>query len=196
MKARYLIYDVTTPRGVCRLEAVSNVPQWAHMHKSEPQAGRFPADASFRMSRDFPKDIKLADSLSNTNDFLVVSEKLKDFLAQEEFLAHNEVHPVAIVNHKGRKETARYFIIHQIDDPACVDETKTKGAKSKLMPDEYSVMKKLVLDETKIPPDYAIFRAAQYKSRILFRSDVAEKIQAAGFTGLKFSELKGYDDFY
>jgi hypothetical protein len=196
MKHQYLIVEIVTPKGVCRLRGIKNVPNWANMHQNEPQAGRFPDDAAFQMNPDFPKDIKLADVLSNGDEFLVVSEKLKDFLTKEKLLAHNEVHPVTILNHKGRKEAAPYFIIHQIDDPACVDEAKTVGDKSKLMSDQYNTMEKLVLNEKKIGADYAILRAAQYKDRILVRDDAAKKIEDAGFTGIKFCDLDGYDNFW
>ncbi len=196
MKHRYLIGEVVTPKGVCRLGSIKNVPSWAKMHQSEPQAGRFPADAAFQMSADFPRDIKLADVLSNHDSFFLVSEKLRSFLAEQDLLAHNEVHPVAILNHKGRKESAPYFLVHQIDAPACVDEARTVGEKSKLMPDQYNTLEKLVLDARKIGSDYLIFRAAQYKDRVLFRGDVAAKIEAGGFTGIRFCELEGYDNFW
>ncbi len=196
MKHRYLIGEIVTPKGVCRLGAIRNVPNWAKMHQNEPQAGHFPENAAFQMSTDFPRDIKLADVLSNIDGFLLVSEELRDFLAKEDLLAHNEVHPVAIFNHKGRRESAPYFLVHQIDDPACVDEAKTVGEKSKLMPDQYNTMEKLVLDAKKIGSDYLIFRAAQYKDRILFRGDAAAKIEKGGFTGIKFCDLAGYDNFW
>jgi hypothetical protein len=196
MKYTYKIGEVAPPKGVCRLTAIANVPNWARMQQNEPQAKRFPEDASFRMSSDFPKDVKLADILSNNNGFLVVSERLRDFLSAEKLLAHNEVHPVGIDNHKGRREKAKYFVIHQIDDPKCVDERKTSGIKSTLMPDQYEGMEKLVLDEKRIGRDYTIFRAAEYKDRVLFRSDVAKKIEEGGFTGMKFFDLEDYSNYW
>jgi len=196
MKSKYKIAAVFSPKGVCRLTAIQNVPSWARMKQNEPQAGKFPEDAQFQMNNDFPKDVKLADVLVNHNSFLVVSERFLEFLKTEKFLAHNEVHPVSVNNHKGRREKASYFIVHQIDDPECVDEAKTEGTKSKLAPEQYGVMEKLVLDEKKIGSDYTIFRAAEYKSRILFRTDVCDKIEKAGFTGIKFFDLDGYDDYW
>src|SRR5689334_398905 len=62
MKAKYKISEVFSPRGVCHLQKIKNVPDWAYMHKGVPQAGKFPRDAYFQMSPDFPKDIKLADT--------------------------------------------------------------------------------------------------------------------------------------
>jgi hypothetical protein len=196
MKSKYKIVEIVSPKGVCHLTAIRNVKNWAYMMRNEPQAGKFPENASFQMNDEFPRDVKLADVLVNTSGFLLVSERFAEFLKTENLLAHNEVHPVGIDNHRGRREKAKYFIIHQIDDPKCVDEAKTVGHKSKLEPDEYAGMRKLVLDDEKIPRDYTIFRAAEYRDRILVRSDVAEKVEKAGFTGIAFFDLDGYDDYW
>jgi hypothetical protein len=196
MKNKIKIVEVVTPKGVCHLSTIQNVKNWAYMHRNEPQAGKFPGDASFEMSDEFPKDVKLADVLQNVNRFLVVSERFAEFLEKEKLLAHNEVHPVGIDNHKGRREKAKYFIIHQIDDPKCVDEKKTVGEKSSIEKAEYNTMETLVIDEKKVPKDYAIFRPAEYKERILVRAEAAEKIEQAGFTGIAFFDLEGYNDYW
>jgi len=195
MKREYMISEIVSPKGVCHLSDIENVDDWARMHQNEPQAGRFPENASFKMSSDFPKDVKLADALANVDGFLVVSERFANFLADQKALAHNEVHPVGIVNHKGRREQAKYFIIHQIDDPKCVDESKTVGKKSTLMPDQFSTLKTLALDAKRIDGTYVIFRPAEYKLRVFFRSDLAEKIESAGFTGIEFFDLEDYSDY-
>jgi hypothetical protein len=194
--SKYKIVQNVTPKGACRLGNIQNVERWAYLMRNEPQAGKFPENASFPMHEDFPKDVKLADVLDNANSLLVVSERFAEFLKTEKLLAHNEVHPVGIDNHRGRREKAKYFIIHQIDDPRCIDEAKTVGTKSMIEKAEYNTMEKLVLDEKRIPRDYAIFRADEYKDRILVRSDVADKIEEAGFTGIAFFDLDGYDDYW
>jgi hypothetical protein len=147
------------------------------------------------MDPDLPKDMKLADVLGNMNRFLVVSERLKDLFVTWNALKHNEVFDVGILNHKGRLEKAKYFIIHQIDLPKCTDEAKSVGEKSPLDPSQYIVLTKLVLDESKIDPELAIFRPAAYKARAFFRRDIADKIVEAGITGLKFYEIDGYTAF-
>jgi hypothetical protein len=182
-------------RGVCRLGPIENVPDKAEIQYGRSQAGKFPSDARFRMNPDFPKDVKLADVLDNRNDFLIVSERFKDLLVAANALKNNEVYDVAIFNHKGRREKANYFLIHQIDFPRCADENKSVGTKSKLNPVAYLGLTKLVLDESKIDPDLSIFRAAEYPPRAFFRRDLVAKIQAANFTGIDFSDLDGFDDF-
>ncbi len=196
MASKFKIIEYTPPKGVCRLGNLKNVENVAALMRNVPQAGRFPDDAFFPMDEEFPKAVKLADVLDNSVSLLVVSEKLAEFLKKEKLLAHNEVHPVGIDNHKGRREKAKYFIIHQIDDPKCVDAAKTVGEKSTLQADEYNTLEKLVIDEKKVPRDYAIFRAAEYKDRILVRSEAADKIEKAGFTGVTFYDLDDYSDYW
>lgn len=191
----YLISSVILPKGVCALGAIGNVPNWAEMMAGSSQTGRFPTDAQFQMDSRRPKDVKLADVLRNMNRFFVVSERLKDLFMASDALKNNEVFEVGIVNHKGRREKAKYFLIHQIDRPKCVDEAQTVGVKSPLDPSVYSDLTKLAIDESKLDPDLAIFRPAEYKARVFFRRDIADKIVAAGMTGLELHEVNGYAEF-
>jgi hypothetical protein len=183
------------PEGVCRLGAILNVPNPEDIQYGFPQAGTFPANASFAMSANFRKDTKLADVLNNMNRFTVVSERFKDLLEKSNALKGNEVHEVAIFNHKKLREKAKYFLIHQLNFPRCADAGLTVGEKDPLNPVAYGVLTKLVLDESKIDPELAIFRAAEYPERAFFRRDIVTKIQAAGFTGIKFHELEGFRRF-
>ena len=191
----YKLGEIYAPKGVCRLGVIENVKDWDKLMNGVSQAGKFPEDARFQMSLDFPKDVRLADVLDNISSLLVVSERLKDFLEKEKALAHNDVFDVAIVNHKGRVEKAKYFIIAQIDLPWCVNASKTDGDKSRLDPDEYLVMRKLVLDEKKISRDRALFRPYEYKRLPMFRGDLAKKIEDGGFTGIEFFNVEEFDRF-
>ena len=182
-------------KGVCRLLTIDNVPNAHHIQAGRSQQGKFPNDACFKMNPDFPKDVKLADVLRNQNRFLVVSERFKGLLVSSDALKKNEVYEVGIVNHKGRTEKSKYFLIHQIEFPRCADEAQCIGEKSPLDPVEYGVLSKLVLDERKIDPELAIFRPAEYTERPFFRRDVVAKIVAAGLTGMEFCELDEFDEF-
>jgi hypothetical protein len=190
-----MISEFECPKGVSRFEAIQNVPAWPKIQYGIPQAGAFPEDAYFQMSPDFPKDIKVADVLRNVNQFLVVSERLLEFLSSQEALYKNETHPIAIKNHKGRTEKGKYFLVHQIGHPACVDESKTVGTKGKVASSQYLFVEKLVLDPPKIDKKLRIFRPAQFSDRPFFREDLAAKIEAEGFTGISFFDPETYDGY-
>ena len=191
----YLLGRVVVRKGVARLGIIKNVADWAEMQHGESMKGRFPKDAYFEMSDDFPKDVKLVDVHSNLNNFLVVSQRFKDLLQSADALKRNEVYEVGIVNHKGRREKTSYFVIHQIDHLKCADESQCVGVKSRLDPDEYQSLRKLVLDEKKIDPSLSLFRALAYRPMPLFRRDLAVKIEAAELSGIAFEEIDGFDDF-
>jgi hypothetical protein len=195
MAMNYLLGRVVVRKGVCRLGIIKNVADWAEMQHGESMKGRFPKDAYFDMSDDFPKDVKLVDVHSNLNNFLVVSERFKDFLAGADALKRNEVYEVGIVNHKGRREKAKYFVIHQFDHLKCADESQCVGVKSRLDPDEYQTLKKLVLDGKKLDASLSLFRVLEYRPMPLFRRDLAAKIEAAELSGIAFEEIESYDDF-
>ena len=124
----------------------------------------------------------------------VASERFVDLLSPED-LKQNEVFEIAVLNHKGRREKEKYFLIHQVNHPQCVDEKASIGVKSALRPVEYTDARKLVLDEGKIDPRLAIFRAMEYTDKPFFRRDLAKRVVDAGMTGVEFHELEGFRDF-
>jgi hypothetical protein len=190
---KYLIAKTVKPKGVCSLSSVEKVPQREDLRYGVPYLSRWPEDIQFTMDSDFPKDIGLADSLDNISMLLVVSEKLKQALEEiPGALRSNEVLPVKIINHKKRTEKMPYFIVHQINQPACLDEAKTEGQRSKLSPERFQFMTKMVLDPGKIGPDLMLFRPKQFNEFPLVREDLAAKLKALALTGLEFHEIEGY----
>ena len=125
---------------------------------------------------------------------MVVSQRLKDALeAVPGLLFENEVLPVKIFNHKKRLEKAPYFIIHQINHPACLDEAKSKGRRMPINPELFQSMKAMVLELDKIDPKKMLFRVAQFPYVRLIRREAAEKLLPGNFVGLRFREIAGYD---
>jgi hypothetical protein len=191
----YKIGEIFSDKGVCRLGTIENVPEWAELHHGFPHSGPFPDDAQFRMSPDFPKDIKLADTLVNTERFFVVSERFLKFLEEANALVQNDVFEVGILNHKGRREKAKYYIVHQLNHPHCVDEKNSVGEKSPIDPTQYLAVQKLTLDPNMIDKKLLIFRPAEYRHRPFVREDLASKIAAEGFTGIEFFDVATYNRF-
>jgi uncharacterized protein DUF1629 len=190
----YLIVATTRPAGTCWLGSVENVAHDEKFITGEPLAPGFPDDAQFSMDDGFPKDIRLADALRNSDSLLVVSERFKSALeAAPGALTQNEVLPVKIVNHRGRTEKAPYFIVNQLNYPFCLDENKSKGVRSTLTPLEFQFIDKMVLDESLVPPDLMLFRPAQYPRVALIRRDLAQALSPIGLKGVNFTEIADYD---
>ncbi len=190
----YRIMRAVSFAGACRLETISNVPDKENLRFGVPFRDKFPAEASLRMSDDFPNDIRLGDAVMNTGPLLVVSARLKDTLeAIPGALFKNEVLPVAIINHKGRREKKDYFVLHQIDHPACLDEKKSTGRRSRLNPEIFQFLDKMVLKDDAIDPQLMIFRAKQFSDVVLVRKALVDQLASGEFLGVEFASIEGFD---
>jgi hypothetical protein len=190
----FMVVKRVRPRGIADLETIQNVPDREDLRFGVSRVKGFPAAASFDMNHERPKDIGLADAMVNISSLLVVSERLKAAIEEVPgLLFENEVLPVKIVNLKKRVEKAPYFIIHQINHPACLDEKKSQGSRLRIDPSIFQFMNAMVLDDKKIAPPKMLFRVKQFPSVPLIRRAAAEKLAAGKFTGLEFHEIAGFD---
>jgi hypothetical protein len=190
----FLILKTVTPDGICSLSSLMNVENEHFLILGRPYPGDFPADATFKMDDNYPKNIRLADCLDNLSSLLVVSEKFRAALESVPgALVENAVLPVKLLNHKGRTEKAPYFIVQQLHHPSCIDETKSKGRKGKVNPDRFVKLEKMVLDEKGIPADRMLFRPAQCHQYLLVRSDLAASLRKAGLSGIELHDIEDYE---
>jgi hypothetical protein len=189
---KYLIGKPTIADNSCVLTILQDVEDDYELLKGVSRKADFPARAHFRMSKDFPRNLQAKDFLVNENKLLVVSARVKDFLESQN-LDGNEFLPVGVINHKGRKLEEKYFIAHQLGLQDCID-TKKSGAKPNAIdPSTFVYLLRLVIDENKVDGRRRLFRMAKYADLALFERSLAEQIQAEGFTGIQFIELKNWD---
>lgn len=189
-KSSFLLLVPEKAKGCTWLEPIENVDDKEDLRFGVSRVHNFPKQATFAMSRDYPKDVALADCCINTNRLVVVSERLKAALeAIPGALFENEVLPVQIKNHKGRLEKAPYFIIHQLDHPPCLDEAQTQGTRMAINPKKFQIMKSMVIDESKVDARKKLFRPQQYPNFALIRREVAEALRPGKFTGVGFHEI-------
>jgi hypothetical protein len=152
------------------------------------QAQTWPRDAAFRMDDAFPEDLQMEDLQRNSPRVVLVSRRLKEFL-EAKALVNNEFLPVAIINHKGRRVKAPYWIVHQVHLQACIDESRSILRPNSINPELISRVDKLVIDESRVQPDVRVFRPARFPFVVLFQRELAGEIAGEGFTGLSFSEI-------
>lgn len=151
----------------------------------------WPGDVSFTMDPDFKKRIKLSDNLVNSNDFLVASEPLQRFL-QAEAVPEVQYLPVTIFNHKKKVEQDAYAIVNPVGLQDCVDLNASMVVMNSINPNYISIVKRLVVDESKISPESRLFRVKGLDTLIFFRRELADKIRTRGFTGIEFAEISSY----
>jgi hypothetical protein len=193
-KPQYMILKTVKARGVAPLESIAKVDDHEDLAFGVSRAKGWTPNATFRMDKDFPKDVGTADAFVNTSLLLVVSERAKNALeAVPGALFENEVLPVSIVNHKKRVEKGPYFIIHQVNQPPCLDEKASQGVRMPINPTKFQFMMAMVLDEKKVGEKKMLFRVEQFPDVPLVRRDLAEALQAEKLSGLELHEIAGFN---
>jgi hypothetical protein len=119
---------------------------------------------------------------------IVASKGLQEFL-EKQGVPNVEYLPVVIVNLKGKTVSKDYFIVHLIEPVECLDLDKCEPTWGEVDETSIDEVKHLVIDETRVDPVRQLFRPKQFHQVILARRTLAEAIDAAGFTGIKWIEL-------
>ena len=189
----YLFWDFVFDDGYCVCKSIEGFEASHKLKKGEKVGDIFPDTVFFQMDPDFPKDIMLADNVRNSG-FLLVSQKLKSFLEQNE-LNNTEYLKVKILNHKGRVASDEFYIINPLDFADAINFSQSKVKWNNITPDIIASCTKLRLDENKIPTYYKMFRLKFFPRRVLVSYELKEKISNAGFSGLSFKSLEEFRGF-
>ena len=157
------------------------------MWEGKPFNGKFPPDVEFAMDPDFPDNTILTDSLQNNYNLIVASDRLADFF--EKFpVPLVERLSVAIRNHKGNI-SCHYNLLNPLNAVDCLDYEASGAVTSKVIKTQVITAKRLVLRDSTIDNERLLFRIAGYPKMRLVRSDFAEALLTAGFTGIRFQEI-------
>ena len=184
----YVIWEQEIVEGACALSGLKGYAEDWKLLYGEPVADAFPGKASFSMNPDYPHDIALTDSLYNIDMLIVASAALRGVI-EAEAPAQVEYVPVPIYNHKKRAIQEPYALVHPIDPVDCLVLDACKPTYGKIQKTEIDRVKKLVIDEARIPADRLLFRPKGYVRVILVHRRLADKIDAAGLTGMRWVEL-------
>lgn len=181
-------------RGICVLSGAKGFEDAFEIDEGVSRAADWPAGAHATMSKKFPKDIKLADSLVGCTH-VVISVRVKNVL-EEAGASNIEFLPLQIINHKGRIASPDYFILNPLESIDCIDMAASGAKMNPLDPGTMYGVAQLVLREDAVPPKTLVFRTKSWTGVILIRRELAAKLLEAGLTGLRFiepSEYKGLD---
>ncbi|HET8934635.1 MAG TPA: hypothetical protein VFN67_14400 [Polyangiales bacterium] len=185
MTLNYVFWAAQTSEEVVRLTSLTGFDDDFEIDDGVAHAHDFPADAHFHMHVDWPTSTVLADRLSNTSSLVVVSSKLKDFLA-DKLDRHTELLPVTVFDHKGKALKTPFYIVHPVgqvellDFDACevVDEVGPR----------IEEMAKFVTLEKPELDDRVLLRAEHLARYVMIRRDLTRLIDKAGFTGNRWVE--------
>jgi hypothetical protein len=187
-KPSFVIWDSAVVKNAVVLHLLKGVEKEYQLRKGIPRAATFPSHAVYTMHPDFPHNTILVDNLVNTGLRIVASQRLKEFL-EKQAVPKVEYLPVAIVNHKGKAASNDYFIVHPVEPVECLDLEKCEPTWGEVDETSIDEVRQLVIDETRVDPGRQLFRPKQFHQVILARRTLAEAIDAAGFTGIRWIEL-------
>jgi len=181
----------TTANKYCGLESLENVPAAHEIQFGKPRLTNFPKDAHYKMSKEFKKQIALADNLWGPGGDRVISAKLRAFVEARvpmgvEFL------PVSIINHKGKLASSEYFILHPVLIIDCVDQESSKFTWNPINREAIGTCSQLVFNLGQIPDNALVWRPRHLEQDVFVQRRLADDIVAGGFTGVYFDELENY----
>lgn len=185
MKSTFLIWTDRPVKHACALYKLSGVTKEYQFRKGISKAEIFGDEASFNMHPDFPNDTLLTDNLLNAYLLIVASGRLKAFF-EDRATPNVEYLPVKIIDHKGKVASTEYSIVHPLDPVDCIDQEASQVRWHEFDKGVIDGVKRLVIDESKVDPARVIFRLKSFYWATLIRRDVAEAIDAAGFTGIRW----------
>jgi len=179
----YVLWYSEDRGNSCAILKPQRVPRSFELTGGIPRAKDWPDDVFSKMDPDYPQNIKLEDSLINTDDLIVSSRPLKEFL-EGRGVPCVEYLPITIMNHKDRVASKDYFIIHPVGLQEGLDVDKSGCEWSLIDSDTIDDVEQIVIRPSKIDPNVPLFRLKYYYYPIFVRSDLAEAIINAGFTGI------------
>ncbi|MEY4561764.1 MAG: hypothetical protein RLZZ618_1041 [Pseudomonadota bacterium] len=191
--SNFVIWGRAFIDGACALRPMTGYPDDWKLINGEAVTGEFPEASQFQMNPDYPGQNQLTDSLYNLDTLIVASRRLQALL-EASSVAQMEYLPVNVVDQKGRRMTEPYVIAHPLNPVDCLVIDACQPRWGRIDKNDISRLKHLVIDESRIPADRLLFRPKHYKSEILVHRALAEKIDAAGYTGARWIELADYPE--
>lgn len=160
--------------------------------EGKPLGGVFPSDASVRFSDDFPKELKVLDSIGNTLSVPLVSAKVKavlDRIAPADF----EFLPVVVLNHKGKVASREHGFLNVLRVVDFIDMAASKYEVSALLPGQITDLRELHVRADQVDPAVHVFRASTRLPQMFIDDAVHAAFQQAGVTGLRMFPAEGWD---
>jgi hypothetical protein len=152
----------------------------------------FPTKARFRLKSagaGAPKKAALADSLSNPDSLLVLSERVVDVLRDAQ-VEDVEFVPVPLVGKDGKRRPEPYFLAHPLGLVDAID--RQRSLLDLMDQDRILRVRALALDEARLPPGPALVRLEGQRSILLASRELAEAVLAIEPTGVRFVPVAEY----
>lgn len=187
----WMLDTFSNPGAIIETYAVEAPSKW-RLFKGKSIASQFPAGATLRFSKNFPRQRKLFDFVANTMSLLIASKKVKDVL-DAAGVDNCEYLPVAVKDHKDKVVGPEYFIIHPLGGEDGIDLEKSVYDKEPFDESEIERVHTLVLRKEAISPHARLFRFKPLMREYVVDQRVADALNASGVTGYRLLAADGWD---
>lgn len=129
----------------------------------------------------------VGDFVDNIHTVVIVSEKARKVLEAEGVRGEAVVEylPFVLRDKKRKKVPGQFAVVNALRLVPCLDREKSVFETFPGSDEIVSTsVKRILLHAGRIPADANLFRIAELPSQIAIRSDLVEKLKAAGCTGL------------
>lgn len=181
----FYVWQATVARGDCTVTSLQNFGEAFAIRDAVRCADRFPDDAFFAMNPENPKDINLPDQVYNHERLLVVGQPLRSLI--EEIGGEIEFLPVAIRDHKGHVASRDYWIVNPLTTLDCLD-VGASDLTVNAIDQSFSGCDALAFIDDRVPAGATLFRPSRFLTPIVCRENIAERVMARGFSGVRFVE--------
>lgn len=178
----YVIWRSGDEGNTAQLESLLGWDDAWKLQEGVSVVDEFPVDAHYRMDPNHPKRTRLSDCLGNRNGLPVISNRLKAFLEAKQ-IDGVEFLPTGIVNHKGRETKERYWILNATRVVDCLDTDASEVVYSPF-DGTIDLMQRMSLRQDAIDEGTTMFRVANVPGPTLLRTELADELDAEGFTAL------------
>ncbi len=187
----FLISAQARTKGAVSLDSVKGYSDDHLFDKGVPLLAEYPAGAvTSKMRTDYPghkKDTLLCD-YHERHGIPFISGKLKAFLV-ERGVSHVEYLPLSILDHSDKVVSEDYFIVNPLARD-CLDRKQSQPTYNLIDESRIMTVKQLVIDASRVPAEVQVFRIKDYGDPVVFRTELANAIVAAGFSNVVFSPPK------
>ncbi len=182
----FVIWHAGDEGNTCKLESLQGWDDAWKLQEGVAVIDEYPSGAFYRMDPDYPNRVRLSDCLDNGNDLPVISAELKEYLEGRK-IDGVEFLPITIINHKDRVASEDYWILNPTTVVDCLD-VEASGVTLSPFDGTVALMKRMVLIEENIEHDIQIFRIQNVPGPVLLARELADEIEAQGFTALLWSD--------
>ncbi|HLP43519.1 MAG TPA: DUF1629 domain-containing protein [Fibrobacteria bacterium] len=170
---------------------LNEVPDGAHkafsrLMNGDPVSGETETPIQMHMTNH--RGLKMTSLIDNTMSILLVSEEMKDAIA-ELVTSDIEIFPTVIFNHRKRVASNRHFIINPLGIRDCLDYKNSTIQYSKRVPGAIVAIDNFVLDPRKLDGVPHLFRMKEKRNAYILSESLVGKLQKLRPTNVFVKEL-------